>query len=227
MTEQRFTRISQVLDRRQLSMAVITDGTHKSHNIAAIARSCDAFGVHQLHLVGEQEISRHRRTSGGTLGWLDVHKHSDTGSAINAARAKGHALVAAHLSDRAVHYCQFDFCQPFSLIMGSELQGVSPLSQQQADAHLAIPMLGMVESLNVSVACALILAEAQRQRLSRAPDQFRHEMTTEQRHYWLIRWLYPKIATFCDQRQLPYPPLNNWGELLEPAKWYQQLRDHG
>ncbi len=224
MTEERFARIEQVLAQRQLSMAVITDGTHKNHNIAAIARSCDAFGVHQLHLVGEQEIRYHRRISGGTLGWLDVHKHPNTESALQQARNKGHRLVAAHLSAEAIPYTQFDFCQPFSLIMGSELQGVSSYSQQQADAHLVIPMQGMVESLNVSVACALILAEAQRQRQSRDPLRYRNEIQGELKHYWLVRWLYPKIAHHCDQHQLPYPPLNEHGELHEPAKWYQQQR---
>lgn len=225
MTPERFARITQVLNRRQLSMSVITDGTHKSHNVAAIARTCDAFAIHQLQVVSPKDVKRHHRTSGGALGWLQVIRQDSTEEALDHARRQGHRIVAAHLSDQAIDYCQFDYTQPFSLVMGSELRGISATAAEQADAHLKIPMAGMVESFNVSVACALILGEAFRQRSAKGWQHYQRELPAADYEYWLFRWLYPKLAVYCDDRGLDYPPINAQGDLVEPAKWYQEVRE--
>jgi tRNA (guanosine-2'-O-)-methyltransferase len=165
MTPERHARLGAVLDRRQPDLTVLMDNVHKPHNLAAVARSCDAVGVGVVHGVGEDaEIRLRQKSASGSAGWLEVVMHEGLDAALAAVRAQGMRVVAAHWSDRAVGFRDYDYTRPTALLLGAELDGVSAHAAEVADAHVTIPMLGMVRSLNVSVAAALILFEAQRQR---------------------------------------------------------------
>lgn len=214
MTPERFARLRRALTRRQPDLAVLMDGVHKSHNFSAILRNCDAVGVLEAHVVVPGGgLDLHHGTSAGTRKWVEVHRHASVADAVERLRRRGFTVVAAHPSSESVDYRELDYTTPTALMMGAELHGVSEEGLRLADRHVVIPMLGMVHSLNVSVATALLLFEAARQREARgmydesrlAPEDFERR---------LFEWAYPSIAAARRRGGRPYPSLSHDGEIL-------------
>jgi len=225
MTPERLARIKQTLDTRQPDLRVLTDQVHKPRNLSAIIRSCDAFGLANMHVVWPREGFRaFRKTAGGSYNWVTTHTHPTMDAAIDDLKGQGHKLYAAQLSDRAVDYRNVDFTQPCTVILGNEVDGVSADAADQADEHIVIPMMGMVESLNVSAACAIILAEAQRQRKAAGHYDFRR-LPDDEYERLLFRWCQPTVKRYCDDRKLPYPPIDpETGELVDGVGWMKEVR---
>lgn len=225
MTPERFETICKVLSQRQPDLTVITDEVHKGRNLSAIVRTCDAVGIQEFHCVEPRKGYRaFRGTALGSHKWVDTVLHSDVATGINHLKQKGLKIVAAHLSDAAVDFRDVDYTVPTALLMGTEKQGVSPEALSLVDEEVVIPMMGMVESFNVSVACAIILTEVQRQRqmaglydARRLPDEV---FNTK-----LFQWCQPIVTKFCDERGLEYPPIDEEGEIINPADWYRKVRE--
>ncbi len=165
MTERRRRRILDVLSRRQPDLTVLAEDVYKPHNLSAMLRSCDAVGIGTVHAVRPTGgVATFNATSASAEKWVDLVVHERLDDAVAALRAQGMRIYAAHLSDQAVDYRDVDYRGPSAIVFGNEKEGVTPAAAAAADAHVVIPMLGMVQSLNVSVATAVILFEAQRQR---------------------------------------------------------------
>ncbi|SFM40559.1 tRNA (guanosine(18)-2'-O)-methyltransferase TrmH [Marinobacter zhejiangensis] len=225
MTPERLARIKEILDRRQPDLTVLTDQVHKPRNLSAIIRCCDAFGLASMHAVWPKEGYRaFRKTAGGSFNWVTTHTHPTMTGAVEALKGQGHKLYAAQLSDRAVDYRDVDFTVPCAVIMGNEVDGVSPAAADVADEHIVIPMMGMVESLNVSAACSIILAEAQRQRkVAGLFDQRR--LPDDDYLHLLFSWCQPTVKRYCDDRNLPYPPFDpETGDLIDGVGWMEAVR---
>lgn len=226
VTEARFNKIKACLDRRQPDLAVVTDNVHKPHNVSAILRTCDAVGVFSLHAAMNPD-EKFRARSGIAMGsdkWIDLTLYEEAKTAIAQLQARGLQVVAVHKSARSVNFREVDYCRGTAVLFGAELFGVSDSAAELADRHVFIPMQGMVESYNVSVAAAIVLLEAQRQReLAGLYDQRRlDEKTYNDRLY---RWYRPTEARFCDENNLPYPVLDENGQLADPAA-FTALREH-
>jgi tRNA (guanosine-2'-O-)-methyltransferase len=217
MTPARFAKLKSVLDRRQPDLTVLAEDVHKSHNISAILRTCDAVGVAELHAVSPGgELARHRMISGGSRKWVRGVVHRDVGDATVHLHKLGYQIVAAHFSPAAVDYRQWDFTKATALLLGAELFGVSERAAALADQHIFVPMRGLVESLNVSVAAAVILYEAARQREAAGLyDRCRLDPLTYREI--LFEWSYPTAARLCRARGLPYPELDCEGFIARPA----------
>lgn len=215
MTPRRFRKIRAALERRQPDLTVCMDNVHKDHNLSAVMRSADAIGILEVHAVSAGgEVKRHHMMSGGSRKWVGVRRHPDVHTAAEKLRASGHRLVAAHQSERSVDFRKLDYTHPTALLLGSELYGVSADGAELADEHVAIPMAGMVASLNVSVAAAVILYEIQRQREAAGLYE-RCRLDAERYERLLFEWCYPEIARHCRRRGHPYPPLDENGNLQE------------
>jgi tRNA (guanosine-2'-O-)-methyltransferase len=214
MNSPRRQKIDRVLADRQSDLTVLAESLHKPRNFSAIVRSCDAVGIDTLHAVpGEDGLSIHWNTSQGAEKWVRVRAHEDLGSACAWLRKRGFQLVAAHLSEEAVDYREIDYRGPTALLVGTELFGVSPAALRWADQQVMIPMRGMTQSLNVSVACAIVLYEAMRQReaaglygVGRLDPELRQRLRFE--------WMHPAVATFCRERGLDYPELDEAGDIV-------------
>ncbi len=216
MTPQRLAKLIATLDRRQPDLTVLMEDTRKTHNIAAILRTAEAVGVFKAHAVSaDQLIPRHHMTSAGSRKWMGLQMHSHITEAITALKAGGHHIVAAHRSEQAIDYRAFDYTQPCAVLLGSELPGVSDDALHLADTLVQIPIEGMVESLNVSVAAALILFEARRQREAAGIYQLPSRLPPEVYRTTLFEWAYPDIARRCRVRKLPYPALLEDGQLSQ------------
>lgn len=215
MRPERFRRIRDVLGRRQPDLTVLMDRVNKSHNFSAILRSCDAVGVLDVHVVPPRHgLDLDHATSAGTRKWVGVRRHEDVDAAVAHLRSEGFRLVAAHPAPGAADFRDTDFTVPTAILMGAELHGVSPEALDLADVHVSVPMAGMVHSLNVSVAAALLLFEAMRQREAAGMyDGTRLDRASFERR--LFEWAYPSVAHRLRAEGRPYPALGPDGRILE------------
>lgn len=213
MTPERFRRLRHVLQRRQPDLTVLMEGVHKPHNLSAVARSCDAVGVLEIHTVPVEGLTElDLAISAGSSKWVPTHDWPDVESAIEQLRGSGHQLVAAHPHPQAVDFRAVDYTRPTCFVVGSELHGLSERALSLVDHTVVAPMEGMVKSLNVSVASAVLLYEAQRQR--EAAGYYDSPRLEEERlQRLLFQWAYPRLASRCDEAGLPYPELDEEGEL--------------
>ncbi len=166
-TERRHARIAAVLTRRQPDLTVVLENVHDPHNVSAVLRSCDAVGVFEIHLiytVEEPPASLARTTSASAAKWIETTAHSSVEGCYAKLRRRGLRVLATAIGAGASDLYDVDLRLPTALVFGNEMGGVSEEAQRLADGLIAIPMMGMVQSLNVSVACAVVLYEALRQR---------------------------------------------------------------
>ncbi len=176
-TPQRIEKFTRVAALRDLAAAVVLEDIHDPHNAAASFRSCDAFGIQNVHLVFQQEKPFNpkrtgKKTSGHTNKWLDFHIHHGTQAAIDALKAQGFTLIATKVDPSARPLPSLDLAaipRP-AFVFGNEHRGISEEMAQGADHLVYLPMLGLAESFNLSVSVALTLAEYfSQKRLRRAP----------------------------------------------------------
>ncbi len=217
MTPERLARIRAVLACRQPDLTVLTDHVHKGRNLSAILRNCDAMGVGQVHAVyPEDDFDPFTGTTAGSHRWVETRVHRSAAEAVASLRNEGFRVFAAHMSPRSRDYRQADFVAPTAILLGAERWGVEDAVLREVDGELHIPMLGMTESLNVSVACALILMEARRQReVAGMYDDCR--LDAREYNRLMVEWGHQSVARFCQARDLPYPWLDENGD-IPPAE---------
>lgn len=168
LTDSRYQRMWEVAARRQLDLAVVVENVHDAHNVSAVLRSSDAVGVGGVHLVYTAEAfpQLNRTTASSANLWLSIYKHASIADCYAALRAAGLRICATALTPDAESPYNLDLTLPTALVLGNEQRGVSDEALHLADEVICIPMQGMVQSFNISVAAAIILAEAMRQRLA-------------------------------------------------------------
>lgn len=227
MTPERFDRLKDTLNRRQPDLTVVTDEVHKAHNLSAIIRTCDAFAVPMVHAIWPYDDYRtFRGKAQGSQNWVDVNTYRTTEDAISQLQNKGFKVCVANFSERAIDFRQYDFTQPTAIMMGNEKTGVTETAADMADEHLTIPMLGMVQSFNVSVAAALLLSEAERQRSKKGMfDQRR--ISDEDYERLLFEWSHPLYSRICKDLGWAYPETREDGELLDPQAFSKAVNLSG
>lgn len=213
MTPERFRRLQRILARRQPDLTVLMDRVHKPHNFSAVLRTCDAVGIHRVHVVPTRDFGPVRGTAKGSSRYVRVARHDTLDDALRVLEADGLAIVAAHPSADAVDFRALDYTRPSAILLGTELEGLSVEAVEAADRCVAIPLLGAVASLNVSVAAAVILYEAQRQR-AEAGLYDRPRLDDDVARPTLFEWAYPRIASLCRRRGVPYPELDDDGAIV-------------
>jgi len=167
----RIEKIRSVLSRRQPDLTVVLENVHDPHNVSAVFRSCDAVGVLRVELLYTQEKFPRigRKSSSSANKWLDRRRHTSVGACYDALHGEGFSIYATRLASSSVSLYDLDLTKPTAFVFGNEHRGVSEEAAVNADATLQVPMMGMIESLNISVAAAVCLYEALRQRLARRP----------------------------------------------------------
>ena len=165
-TPQRRARMESVLAQRQPDLTLVLANIHDPHNVSAIYRSCDAFGVAEVHLYYTDTAFPllGRKTSASARKWVDTVRHKGKDDLMAALKGKNMQVLATSCTPAARPLAEWDFTKPTAVIMGNEHSGVAAELAEAVDGELYIPMRGMIQSFNVSVAAAVILAEASRQR---------------------------------------------------------------
>ncbi|GIV60534.1 MAG: tRNA (guanosine(18)-2'-O)-methyltransferase [Rhodothermaceae bacterium] len=180
LTDERAARIEAVLDGRTYTVVPVVEGLVDTGNVSAVMRSAEALGYQAFHIItGPERFKTSKRTTQGADKWLDVHTWRTPADAVAYLKAAGYAVVATHLDDTALPIDAFDFTQRTALVFGNERDGVSEELLALADRRCIIPTPGFVESFNISVAAAVSLYHAYRDRLAR--QGYHGDLTAEER----------------------------------------------
>jgi tRNA (guanosine-2'-O-)-methyltransferase len=187
MTPDREKRLKYVLQNRQPDLTVVLENVFDPHNISAVMRTCDAVGIQDMYVLNTK-INRHKkwgaRSSSSAAKWLTIHEHTDASLCFAELRKKFPVILTTHLSSSAVSLFEIDFTNPVALVFGNEHDGVSEEIRELADGNFVIPQVGMIRSLNISVACAVSLYEAFRQKQAAAHYDKIKLTETDQQELW-------------------------------------------
>lgn len=192
MTPEREDRLKNVLDKRQNNLTVVLENVFDPHNISAVMRTCDAVGIQDVYVLNTK-INKHKkwgaRSSSSAVKWLTIHQYTNAVDCFSELRKKYPLILSTHLSSTAISLYSINFTSPVALVFGNEHDGVSEEIRAIADGNFVIPQMGMIRSLNISVACAVSLYEAFRQKNAVGHyDQANLEETVYQK-LW-IDWQY-------------------------------------
>ena len=186
LTEERKQRFLEVLQLRTKFITVAIEDVYQMHNTSAIIRSCDVFGVQEVHVVEDRFAKRlDKNIAMGAEKWVDVHRYENTGDCIMQFKEKGYQIVATTPHDNSTLLHDFSPERKSAIFFGTEKAGLSDEVMQQADVFLKIPMVGFSESLNVSVSAAIIIQDiAQKVRQSGLDWQLSEDEILEKRMDW-------------------------------------------
>ena len=189
MTPERFQRLSSVLRKRQPDLTVILENVFDPHNVSAVMRTCDAVGIQDVYILNNR-IPPHKkwgyRSSSTAAEWLTLHQFTDIGECFNEVRKKYEKVYATRLTEEAIPLYELQLTGSVALVFGNERFGVSDEINALVDGNFIIPQVGIIKSLNISVACAVSLYEAYRQKLlaghyeeARLPDVQMNQLKNE------------------------------------------------
>jgi len=167
MTPERIERLTSVLNKRQPDLTVLLENVFDPHNISAVMRTCDAVGMQDIYILNTK-IPAHKKwgakSSSSAAKWLTVHQFINADECFTAIRKNFQKIYTTHLSSDAVGLHELNLTEPVCLVFGNEHSGVSEEIIAMADGNFIIPQVGIIKSLNISVACAVSLYEAYRQK---------------------------------------------------------------
>jgi len=167
MNEVRKDKLNRVLDKRQFDITVVMENVHDPHNIAAVMRTCDAVGIQEIYILNTT-IPVHKKfgakSSSSAAKWLTIHTFTEADACCKALRNRYNKIYTTHLSNEAVSLYDLDLTESVALVFGNEHAGVSDAIRNLADGNFIIPQVGIIQSLNISVACAVTIYEAFRQK---------------------------------------------------------------
>lgn len=192
ITPERLAKIRRVLSWRQKDLTLVLANIHDPHNVSAIYRSCDAFGVDTVHLyyTNTEFPELGKKSSASAKKWITSQRHSNKEELWAALKKQNCQILATSCSSDSKNIAEWDFTKPTAVIMGNEHSGVDQELLSMIDGELYIPMHGMIQSFNVSVAAAVILAEACRQRTAKgmydSPSFSAEELAAKEKE-WIMR----------------------------------------
>jgi tRNA (guanosine-2'-O-)-methyltransferase len=167
MTPERHHKLTSVLNKRQGDITIVLENVSDPHNISAVMRTCDAVGVQEIYVLNTK-IQQHKKwgakSSSSAAKWLTIHQFEDATECFSSLRKRYSKILTTHLSSDAIGLHEIDMTQPIALVFGNEHSGVSDEIRAMADGNFIIPQVGIIQSLNISVACAVTLYEAFRQK---------------------------------------------------------------
>ena len=193
MTPERKDKLNTVLNRRQDDITVVLENVFDPHNISAVMRSCDAVGIQDIYILNTN-IPRHKKwgakSSSSAAKWLTIRQFETAEECFTSLRERYSTILTTHLSSDAVDLYSVDLSKSIALVFGNEHSGVSDEIRALADGNFVIPQMGIIRSLNISVACAVTVYEAFRQKT--AAGHYNHRKLTDVRYHELFdEWAAP------------------------------------
>lgn len=186
ITEERKQRFSEIISQRTNHFTVAMEDVFQMHNTSAVVRTCEVFGVQQAHSIeGRYGKRLDEKIAMGAQKWVDVFRYDDTQKCIDILREKGYQIVATTPHKDAYLLNDFDISKKSAFFFGTEKEGLSEKVLAQADTYLKIPMVGFTESLNISVAVAIVLQQLT-DKLRRS--NIKWQLTNEERYSVLEQW---------------------------------------
>lgn len=189
-TSQRIEKVKRLLSLRQPDLRIVLEGVAIAHNASAVLRTCDAAGVLYVDIISPSPeiLSINKAISTRAEKWVETNVHGSISECLLPLKAQGFKVAVTNLGKEALLYTELDYTQPLVLVFGNESEGVSAEALGLADYKIKIPMLGMVQSLNLSVSVGIILYEALKQRWARGFFKER-QLSKEEFEVYLRKWL--------------------------------------
>ncbi len=192
VTPQRLERMKKILYTRQDTLRVFMDYVYSPHNLSAIVRTCDAVNVGKLYYRHHKKVKLNSEITMGAHKWIFTEYVEDIEKFYKDIKSKGYQVVVTLLDKEAVDFREVDYTKPTLIVLGNEVDGASEVSIKYADKKIIIPMYGMSQSLNVSVAAGVVLYEAQRQRAAKGMYD-KPQLSKEIIEKTLKKWAYEDI----------------------------------
>ena len=193
ITENRMAVLKEVLSKRSRYFTVVLEDLYHMHNVSAVVRSADIFGLQDVHIVQHKyDPKLSNAIAKGAEKWLDIHRYENSQNTIDTLRKKGYQIVATTPHTQDVNLSDFDIHKPAAFFFGVEKDGLSEQVMQQADVFLKIPMYGFTESFNISVAAALILRDVT-ERLRQSNIDW--QLTEAEKEKIYLQWLEKSIKS--------------------------------
>lgn len=192
VTQERFSLFRKIVTDRTRYITVLLEDIYQAQNASAVLRSCDCFGIQDVHIVeNENEYSINPDVARGSSNWLDLFKYNDkehnTENAINSLKSKGYRIIATTPHAEDVSLEDFDISKgKFVLMFGSEMPGLSDIAMQHADEFLKIPMYGFTESFNLSVSAAISLHHLSHKLRQ---SNIKYQLSDRQKDELILTWL--------------------------------------
>ncbi len=223
MSTERYQRIRQLLKMRQPDLTVCMEEVTKPHNVSAVIRTCDAVGVHKVHAVWDESENLRKCTAMGSHVWVKTQLHKTMPDAVGCFKEQGMQVVVTHLDEQASDFREIDYTKPTVVLLGQEKTGATEDAIALADHSIIVPMVGMVQSLNVSVAAAIVMYEAQRQR--QAAGMYEEQSLDEKEcQEILFKGGFPFLFKECKRRNLPFPYIDETGNIQADEAWWKALQ---
>tara|TARA_Y100000766_G_scaffold217315_1_gene189203 strand:- start:928 stop:1617 length:690 start_codon:yes stop_codon:yes gene_type:complete len=222
----RFERLKSVLNKRIADLTVLIENVEKPHNLSAIIRSCDAVGVLEAYAIfNKDKLLTFNSTAQGSQKWVQINQYKETTQAIKVLKKKNFKLYGTNLNPKSIDYRKCDFTGPTAFVLGAEKWGISEEATSLVDEHIHIPMRGMVESLNVSVAASALLFEAIRQRqVANIVPESGEGIGKDIYNKKIFEWAYPEVAQWCKSQGRRYPEINSKGEIIDDLPRTEKMR---
>ena len=189
-SDRRIKKLKTVLRHRQPDLTVVVENVHDPHNVSAMLRSCDATGVMEVQLMytDEEFPDIGKKSSASAKKWVNRRKFESVPECYATLRNEGFLIYATHLGQKSKSLYDLDLTKKVALVFGNEHRGVSSIAAELADENFQIPMVGMIQSLNVSVACAVSLFEALRQRIKKGSSR-KSKFSTQELNKLMKEWM--------------------------------------
>ena len=192
VSEERLNKMKRILSTRQDTLRVFMDYVYSPHNLSAIVRTCDAVNVGKLYYRHQKQVKLNNEITMGAHKWIFHEYVDDIEKFYKDIKSQGYQVVVTLLDEDTVDFREVDYTKPTLIVLGNEVDGASETSIKYADKKVIIPMYGMSQSLNVSVANAVILYEAQRQRAAKGMYDT-PQLSDEVIEKTLKKWAYDDI----------------------------------
>ncbi|CAL2079824.1 RNA methyltransferase [Tenacibaculum sp. 190524A05c] len=210
VTEKRRRIFKEVISNRTRHFTVVLENIFQSHNASAVVRSCDVFGIQDVHTIENSYINKvSRKIAKGSQKWLDFHRfkdeNSNTKDCFNALKNKGYQIIATTPHNDSCYLSDFDITKKSAFVFGVEREGVSDFMLENADGYLKIPMVGFTESLNISVAAAIVLQDVTT-RLRKS--EINWQLTEEEKNETYAKWIESSIKNLEKHKSFYYSQKN-------------------
>lgn len=198
LTEERIAKLLKCIEKRQFDMTVVLENVLDPHNIGAVMRSCEAVGIPEIYVIQDKihettdlrkEIPVGKHASSGVKKWVKANFYDNIHECIAEVKNKYGRILTTGIHGEAVSLYEIDLTQPFALVFGNEGDGISSEMMALSDGNFTIPMFGLVESLNISVACSVSIFEAMRQRIYSGQYQKSFDIHNSDMHSLLNQYL--------------------------------------
>ena len=228
-TERRIYKLSQVIHQRQMDIVIALDHIHDQHNLSAVVRSADAAGFGRIIWTPDFKMTEkiNPEISRGAERWVDLKVYEDLKPELLNLKSQGYQIVATHMARKAVDFRTIDWTKPSVVIFGNEHRGVSDDVVEISDANIYLPMLGFVQSLNISVAAAVTLYEIQRQRENAGlySGNASEEQVRDLYAKWNLMEDHVNVNSLIERMTGPEPENDSHQDGRENSKFFQRMKE--